>query len=84
MTGLTGSGLVLELAAEGPPGTPPTTTLRAGNGQFTFIFPRLVSGNPYEVRVKTQPSNPAQVCTVSNAAGTIGTANVTDVTVTCV
>ena len=73
----------LELAAVGPraPRPPPPS---AGNGAFTFLFPRLVSGNTYEVRVKTQPTNPPQVCTVANGAGTIGSANVTDVTVTCV
>jgi hypothetical protein len=84
VTGLVGAGLVLELAAEGPPGTPATTTLRrSGNGPFTFTFPRLVSGNPYEVRVKTQPTNPVQVCTVANASGTIEDANVTNVEVRC-
>jgi hypothetical protein len=85
VTGLVGAGLVLELAAEGPPGTPATTPLRrSGNGPFTFTFPRLVSGNPYEVRVKTQPANPVQVCTVANASGTIEDANVTNVEVRCV
>ena len=83
VTGLAGPPLELELAAVGPRGTPPTTTLRAGNGAFTFLFPTLVGGNTYEVRVKTQPTNPPQVCTVANGAGTIGDANVTDVTVTC-
>jgi hypothetical protein len=84
VTGLVGVGLELELAAEGPPGTPATTTLRrSANGPFTFSFPRLVSGNPYQVRVKTQPSNPVQVATVTNASGTIEDANVTNVTVQC-
>jgi len=81
---LPGEGLLeLELAAEGPPGTPTTTTHRAGNGPFTFTFPTLVSGNTYEVRVKTQPTNPAQVCTITNASGTIEDANVTGVEVQC-
>ena len=85
VTGLVGRGLVLELAAEGPPGTPAATPLRVlGNGPFTFTFPGLVSGNPYEVRVKTPPANPVQVCTVNNASGTIEDANVTNVEVLCV
>jgi len=46
--------------------------------------PGLVSGNPYEVRVKTPPANPVQVCTVNNASGTIEDANVTNVEVLCV
>ena len=85
VTGLVGTGLELELAAEGPPGTPAATTLRrSANGLFTFSFPRLVSGNPYQVRVKTQPTNPVQVCTVANASGTIEDDNVTNVEVHCV
>lgn len=83
VTGLVGTGLELELSAEGPPGTPPTTTLRPRNGSFTFFFPRLVSGNPYEVRVKTQPTNPVQVCTITNASGTIEDANVTNIEAVC-
>ena len=85
VTGLAGHGLELELVTpEGPPGTPPTTPLRAGNGPFTFTFPTLVSGNPYEIRVKTEPTNPTQACTVTNASGTIEDVNVTNVEVICV
>jgi hypothetical protein len=85
VTGLVGAGLELELSAEGPPGTPATTTLRrSANGPFTFSFTELVSGNPYQVRVKTQPTNPVQVCTVTNASGTMEDANVTNVEVHCV
>jgi hypothetical protein len=85
VTGLVGAGLELELSTEGPPGTPATTTLRRlGNGAFTFSFPQLVSGNPYQVRVQTQPTNPAQVCTITNASGTIQDANITNVEVHCV
>jgi hypothetical protein len=85
VTGLVGTGMQLELSAVGPPGTPATTTLsRRVDGPFTFIVPKLVSGNPYEVRVKTQPGTPVQVCTVTNASGTIEDANVTNVDVRCV
>ena len=34
--------------------------------------------------MKTQPTNPVQVCTVANASGTIEDANVTNVEVHCV
>jgi hypothetical protein len=84
MTGLVGTGLELEISAEGPPGSPTTFRLRPGNGPFTFIVPTLVSGNPYQVRVTKQPTSPVQVCTVTNASGTIEDANVTDVAVQCV
>jgi hypothetical protein len=83
VTGLVGVGLELELSAEGPPGTPPTTTHRPRNGSFTNLFPRLVSGNPYEVRIKTQPTNPVQVATVTNGTGTVEDANVTNVEAVC-
>ncbi len=51
------------------------------NGAFTFSTP-LAQGSAYNVTVKTNPSG--QVCTVTNPSGTIATANVTNVSVTCV
>jgi hypothetical protein len=84
VTGLSGAGqLELQLSCEGPPGTPATTRIRPGNGTFTFAFPTLVGGNPYQVTVSRQPAEPPQICTVANAAGTIEEGNVTDVIVTC-
>jgi hypothetical protein len=85
VTGLVGAGqLELEISAEAPAGQPATFRLRPGNGSFTFSFPRLVSGNPYQVRVTKQPTSPVQVCTVTNASGTVEGANVTNVEVRCV
>jgi hypothetical protein len=86
LTGMIGAAQVeLELATEGPPGTPPITTLRPRNGSFTFFLSTdLVSGNSYQVRVSQQPTDPVQVCTVTNASGTIEDANVTNVEVHCV
>ena len=52
----------------------------SANGSFTFAT-ALASGAAYGVTVKTNPSG--QTCTVSNGSGTIGSANVTSVTVTC-
>ena len=51
-----------------------------GNGAFTFATP-VGSGGAYNVTVKTNPSG--QTCTVSSGAGTVASANVTSVTVTC-
>ncbi len=51
------------------------------NGSFTFSTP-LAQGSAYNVTVKTNPSG--QVCTVTNPSGTIATANVTNVSITCV
>ena len=73
--GLQGSGLVLSnLGAQVPV---------SANGSFTF--PGTASaGQGYEVNVKTQPSNPSQLCTVQNGKGTVSSANVTDIAVHCV
>ncbi len=75
ISGLAGSGLVLQLNGAGD-----TRITRDG----AFAFPTaLTSGTTYAVTVATQPSNPAQVCTVSNGTGSISTQNVTNVTVVC-
>ncbi len=51
------------------------------NGAFTF--PTAISaGGGYSVTVKTQPSSPAQMCSVSNGSGTAN-ANVSNVSVIC-
>jgi hypothetical protein len=52
------------------------------NGAFAFAG--LKTGAAYAVTVLTQPSNPAQVCSVANGTGTVAAANITSVTVTCV
>ena len=52
----------------------------SANGSFTFATP-VASGSGYAVTVKTNPSG--QSCTVSNGSGTVGSANVTDVAVSC-
>ncbi|HET9445531.1 MAG TPA: hypothetical protein VFO35_04685 [Steroidobacteraceae bacterium] len=75
VSGLAGTGLVLEV--NGGDGLPIPS-----NGSFTFETP-LTSGTRYRVRVASQPTNPAQVCTVAGADGTIGNANVNNVRVTC-
>jgi hypothetical protein len=75
VTGLDGTGLVLRNNGGD------SLTVSA-NGAFTFPTP-VVSGGAYSVSIFTQPSSPAQVCTVTNATGTVASANVTSVTVTC-
>ncbi len=52
----------------------------SANGPFTFAT-QLVGGAAYSVTVKTNPSG--QTCSVSNGSGTIGSANVTNVAVSC-
>src|SRR5262249_6386954 len=54
-----------------------------GGPTVPFLFPVMVTGGtPYSVVVKTQPSNPTQVCTVAGGSGTVS-GNVSNVTVTC-
>ena len=50
------------------------------DGSFTFTTP-VPYGGTYNVTVLTQPNG--QTCTVANGSGVVGTANVTDVVVTC-
>ena len=68
VSGLTGTGLVLQDNG----GNNLTVT---ANGSFTFST-ALTSGAAYDVTVLTQPSSPAQTCTVTDGTGT-ASANVT-------
>ena len=53
----------------------------SSDGAFTFST-AIAEGSPYAVTVSTQPTG--QTCTVTNGSGTVGSANVTNVGVTCV
>jgi hypothetical protein len=75
VSGLAGTGLVLQNNG-GDDLAIPT------NGQFSFPSP-IASGATYSVTVKTQPSGPSQSCSVANGTGTIGSADVSNVAVTC-
>ena len=57
-----------------------STLSQSANGAFTFAA-GLTSGTAYSVTVQTQPVG--QTCAVSNGAGTISGANVTNVAVVC-
>lgn len=72
VTGLSGS-LVLQDNGGG------NLTVSA-NGTFTFPT-QLQPGAAYDATIDTSP--PGQSCTIANATGTIGAANVTNVAVTC-
>lgn len=75
VSGLSGSGLVLKDQSN--------TLAIAGNGAFTLPS-TFASGASYEITVATQPLTPAQLCTVSNGSGVIGTANIDSIAVQCV
>ncbi len=74
VSGLAGSGLTLKLN-EGEP-------ISVTSASFTFPN-RLTSGTAFTVSVVAQPVNPPQACTVGNATGTVGGADIADVQVTC-
>lgn len=75
VTSLSGSGLVLQNNA----GNDLTI---AASGNFTFSTV-TANGAAYAVTVKTQPTNPAQICTATNASGNVSNANVTNITISC-
>lgn len=76
VTGLTGAGLVLQNNGGDD------LTINA-NGTFNFAT-KIDSGSNYAVTVKTAPSSPIQTCTVTaNDTGTVGAADVANVTVNC-
>lgn len=49
----------------------------------TFFLNAAPSGSGYNISVYQQPTSPAQVCSVSNATGTVGDSPVTTVRVDC-
>jgi hypothetical protein len=75
VSGLTGTGLLLEDNAGDDLAVHAT-------GNFTFAA-ALATGAAYSVTVKTQPTSPMQTCTVTNGSGTIASANITNVAVSC-
>src|SRR6185437_3598603 len=74
ISGLTTSGLVLEDNGADD------LSLSAGATAFTFAKP-LVPTSTYQITVKVQPTG--EVCSVTNGSGTIATANIVSVVVTC-
>ena len=69
VSGLTGSGLVLQNNAGDDLSV-------AANGTYAFATP-VASGASYAVTVKTQPTAPMQICTVTGGTGTVSGADVT-------
>ncbi len=75
VSGLSGTGMVLQ-NNKGDNLTVNT------NGKFAFAT-QLADGSDYNVTILTQPTNPAQVCSVQNDIGKIASADVTSVSVVC-
>ena len=75
VSGLSGSGLELQL---NDANTIPVSV----NGDYSFSVP-VANSVSYRVSVTKQPESPAQLCTVTNASGTINGAHVTNVNIDC-
>ncbi len=74
VSGLTASGLVLQDNGGD------SLTVAANASSFTFAT-KVAGGGAYAVTVMTQPSN--ETCTVTGGSGTVGTSDVTSVSVAC-
>lgn len=74
VTGFAGRGMVLQLGDE--------DLAISADGAFMFPTP-LLAGSAFTVTLKTAPTCPERTCAVANGTGTIGAADVTDVTVSC-
>ena len=75
ITGLTASGLILKLNGSG--------TKIVANGAGAYVFSTgLVAGATFTVTVFQQPAG--LTCSVANATGTMGNANVSNANVSCV
>ena len=73
VSGLTASGLVL---ANG------SATLAVSAGSSSFTFPTAVAtGTSYDISVQSQPAG--ETCVPDNPGGTVGTGNVSNITVHC-
>ncbi len=75
VSGLAGTGLVLQDNGG-------NNLAVAANGSFTFSTP-IATGAAYAVTVLSQPSGPAQSCVVTSGSGTVASANVTSVAISC-
>jgi hypothetical protein len=73
ISGLTSAGLVLANGAE-------TVALPGGSSSFSFAGP-VAEGHAYSVTVASQPAG--QVCTINNGAGTVGSTDVSNMTLSC-
>ncbi len=52
------------------------------SGNFSFTV-KLKKGDVYDVTITQQPANPAQVCSVTNGTGTMGSSDISNIVVTC-
>lgn len=75
VTGLSASGLVLSDGIE-------TVAVPPNASGFTFPT-QLTSSTKYSVTIVSQPTGITQTCVLSNATGSVGNSNITNVAVSC-
>jgi sugar lactone lactonase YvrE len=76
VTGLTGTGLILQLNNQ--------YNLALSPNELNFSFPaKVASGATYVVTVTSHPKSPEQACLVSHANGRVQDADIGNVSVTC-
>ena len=67
-----------------PPGPPLTQTVSPAAHATSYTFTTAVAdASAYTVSIDTQPSNPAQICSVANGTGSVSGANITNADVSC-
>ncbi|WP_413586122.1 PA14 domain-containing protein [Bdellovibrio sp. HCB274] len=59
-----------------------SVALAAGATSFSFST-KIKSGDPYAVTILSQPQNPALPCTLQNASGTVASADISNIQITC-
>lgn len=76
VSGLGGSSLSIALNSEEP---------LAINSNGSFAFPQTLADNSaYSVAITSHPSDPAQVCDISNGSGSISSGDVADIAINCI
>jgi 6-phosphogluconolactonase (cycloisomerase 2 family) len=78
LSGLVGSGLQLQNNGAGG-----FQLNGAASNGTDVLFAAVPFRTAYSLTVQTQPTNPSQTCIVANGTGTTGTADVTNIAVTC-
>ncbi|HEX3142319.1 MAG TPA: hypothetical protein VHQ87_19835, partial [Rhizobacter sp.] len=83
VSGLAGSGLQLEYDADNV--SLPAALTVATNGSFTFdaATTSAIAGTAYRLKILAQPTGPAQTCVLTGATGTVASADVSSVRVSC-
>jgi lactonase family protein with 7-bladed beta-propeller len=75
VSGLVGSGLTLSYNGGAP--------MAISRNGYSAAATGLSTGTSYAMTLVSQPTDPAQTCTLSNGSGTVGTSNVTSIMVFC-